>query len=149
MSCRTPVAYAHTHGIVAPMDDSWWQWVCLVTGNAGPDPIEAKTGISSAAISRWNPEVKGYSPHPKADTVVKFARRYKVSPLTALVKAGYITQEEAGQSPDPDYDAISVDTLLGLLRRKTAASEELDHLSELRDFDAPPDDRLKKRDESP
>lgn len=47
-------------------------------------------GTSPATVNRWR---KGA--HPDADKVVTFCRAYGENPVIGLVRAGYITEDEA------------------------------------------------------
>ena len=72
-------------------------WAEFLTAVAGPDAPTANqseiarvAGVSTATVSRW---VSGDS-RPKAEQVIGVARAYDVSPLLALVAAGYLEQAE-------------------------------------------------------
>lgn len=72
-------------------------WAEFLTAVAGPDAPTANqseiarvAGVSTATVSRW---VSGDS-RPKAEQVIGVARAYNVSPLLALVAAGYLEQSE-------------------------------------------------------
>jgi transcriptional regulator with XRE-family HTH domain len=72
-------------------------WADFLSAVAGPDAPTANqseiarvAGVSTATVSRW---VSG-DVRPKAEQVIGVARAYSVSPLLALVAAGYLEQEE-------------------------------------------------------
>lgn len=72
-------------------------WAEFLTAVAGPDAPTANqseiarvAGVSTATVSRW---VSGDA-RPKAEQVIGVARAYSVSPLLALVAAGYLEEYE-------------------------------------------------------
>ena len=93
-------------------------WAEFLTAVAGPDAPTANqseiarvAGVSTATVSRW---VSGDS-RPKAEQVIGVARAYNVSPLLALVAAGYLEQSEVeGELDVPRALAIGEFTELEL-----------------------------------
>lgn len=93
-------------------------WAEFLTAVAGPDAPTANqseiarvAGVSTATVSRW---VSGDS-RPKAEQVIGVARAYNVSPLLALVAAGYLEQAEVeGELDVPRALAIGEFTELEL-----------------------------------
>jgi hypothetical protein len=61
-------------------------------------------GTSPASVNRWRKGVR-----PDAEKVVTFCRVYKENPVIGLIRAGYITEEEARTYPQ---DAKSTEQLL-------------------------------------
>ncbi|MDX1890230.1 helix-turn-helix transcriptional regulator [Mycolicibacterium sp. 050158] len=107
------------------VESTWWQYVLTVTGGAAQKDIAATTGIDQSSISRWQ---RGNS-RPRAEAAVAFARGYRRSPVEALVAAGFLTMGEIGvvdlTTVTGDLAGVSVDSLLGELRRRlTAASSD-------------------------
>jgi transcriptional regulator with XRE-family HTH domain len=93
-------------------------WADFLTAVAGPNAptsnqseIARVAGVSTATVSRW---VSGDS-RPKAEQVIGVARAYNVSPLHALVAAGYLEQAEVeGEVEIPRALAIADYTELEL-----------------------------------
>jgi transcriptional regulator with XRE-family HTH domain len=75
-------------------------WPAFVSALAGRDTgqrIAERTGIAASNISRW---LSGQViPQPSHATA--FARAYDVHPLTALVAAGYVTEDELDTLLEP------------------------------------------------
>lgn len=76
---------------------TWADYVKAVSGDDSGRTVAALIGQSESAISRW----KNGTVVPEPRQAVAFARAYKRNPLEALVAAGYLSTEEAGQPVDP------------------------------------------------
>lgn len=73
----------------------------------------AKTKVDQSTISRWRNSGKP----GRVESVVAFARGYGISPLTALMEAGYITEIEARQRPARELplESVTDEQLVGLI----------------------------------
>lgn len=75
-------------------DNPWMTYLSALAGPAAPairqSDIAKAAGVDNGTVSRW---VSGKN-HPKAEQVIRVARAYKVSPLGALVAAGYLEEGE-------------------------------------------------------
>lgn len=92
---------------------TWWQYVQEVAGGSSQIEISKKTGISAAAVSRWQRAV------PQPDTAALFARTYQRPVLQAFVAAGFLTADEAAATITvPDIGQLSADDLLAEVRRR-------------------------------
>lgn len=85
--------------------ESWAQYVRRVTHTMTQTQAAEKAGITQTAIGRW---VRGETDAPRAESVVAFARSLNLPPVEALIAAGFITDDEAGQvihvrTPITDY----------------------------------------------
>lgn len=88
----------------------WWDYVLQnIEGSTMRDAAH-KAGFDQSTFTRWK---KGARPDP--DFVLKFARAFHLNVLEALVKAGFITDDEA--------KLRQVET--GGVRLRQAANEEL------------------------
>ena len=72
---------------------SWGDYVRRVSGNATQVQIAETLGMDQTSVSRW---LTGRIV-PRAETVITVARTYSRSPVEALIAAGYLTTDEAGQ----------------------------------------------------
>lgn len=70
----------------------WSTFVRRAAGAKSQLAIAQRAGIDQATISRWLSDAERV---PSAQSVVRFARAFNVSPLEALVAAGVITKAEA------------------------------------------------------
>jgi transcriptional regulator with XRE-family HTH domain len=76
---------------MAGMSEDWWDYVARIAGpDATQKDISTRTGIEQSSISRW----KLQRNTPNADTVIRFARCYDESPISALIAAGYLRWDE-------------------------------------------------------
>jgi transcriptional regulator with XRE-family HTH domain len=105
---------------------TWWRYVMTVTGNAAQKDIATATGIDQSSISRWQ---RGTNT-PRAEAVVALARVYGRSPVEALVAADYLSSTELGvvelTTLTGDLTRVSIDSLLGELRRRVLAAHPED-----------------------
>lgn len=103
------------------MTDEWWKYVQKISHKAGPAKIAEQTKIPGPTISRWDPTSKGGPATPKPDNVVRFAHAYEVSPLEALLHAGYgINRDDLRLPVGSDWsidDAPDADVIDLLVRR--------------------------------
>ncbi|BAF54916.1 hypothetical protein cgR_1921 [Corynebacterium glutamicum R] len=86
-----------------------------------------QTGISASNFTRWK---KGARADP--DFVVKIARAYNANVLDALVKADFITEDEAKLtevSPTLDLTKVSGEDLMNEVERRIEALRYLDSLA--------------------
>jgi transcriptional regulator with XRE-family HTH domain len=94
-----------------------------VSGNAAQKEIATATGIDQSSISRWQ---RGTNT-PSAEAVVALARVYGRSPVEALVAAGYLSSSELGvvelTTLTGDLSGVSIDSLLGEVRRRVLAAD--------------------------
>lgn len=77
------------------MATPWWSYVERVGKGASQKVIAEESGVDAGALSRWK---TGQTPRPSAELAIQFARAYGRPPTEALVAAGFITEEEAGQA---------------------------------------------------
>lgn len=97
----------------------------LMNGQTAKEAAD-KTGISASNFTRWK---KGARADP--DFVVKIARAYNANVLDALVKADFITEDEAKLtevSPTLDLTKVSGEDLMNEVERRI---EALRYLSKL------------------
>lgn len=75
---------------------TWYEYVREIAGTEPHTTIGYKLGIAGTTVGRWkgNDPSRGEFPDPK--DVIKFAEVYEVSLKEAIVKAGYISEEELG-----------------------------------------------------
>ncbi|TIC78818.1 helix-turn-helix transcriptional regulator [Nocardioides sp. GY 10127] len=94
---------------------SWSAYVRQLMGDEPQKAVAARAGIEAPVISRW---LGGQSPRP--DGAARLARAYGRPVLEAFVAAGFLTEEEAGARPAaaPNYDALTNEQLLGLVRSR-------------------------------
>lgn len=69
--------------------ENWWEYVKRISDNAPAKAIAAAAGVDASQVTRWKEGQR-----PNADTAVAFARRYKVSPVVALIAADYLRVDE-------------------------------------------------------
>lgn len=70
-------------------------WPQYIDATRGTDPntvIASKVGVDPVTVGRW----RAGTHDPKPRQVVEYARAYGLSPLSALVAAGYLTEDEIG-----------------------------------------------------
>jgi len=67
-----------------------YEWLKSIGATESLREIASKTGLSHATLSRQINDGRFL-----IDTTIRLARAYGVSPVTALVKFGYLTAEEA------------------------------------------------------
>lgn len=101
---------------------SWSAYVRRITAGASQVEIAAATGVSAATISRWLSGAQGVD----AQQVVNVARAYGQPVLGALIEAGYVTPDEAGEVPiaTPALDQLTDDELLAELRARLTERKE-------------------------
>lgn len=73
----------------------WSEYVKMYSRGDKQGVIAEKIGAESSTVGRW---LKGQTPSPGAREAVEFARAYDRSPLEALIHAGYVRADEAGQA---------------------------------------------------
>lgn len=102
----------HSFASIRGMSDTnWSRYVRRTSDNASGSEIEKSTGIGQSTVSRWF--TNGTLPTPAH--AAKFAQAYEANVLEAFVAAGFLTEDEAGMPPRPDFDFYSmVDTDEGL-----------------------------------
>jgi transcriptional regulator with XRE-family HTH domain len=88
------VHHALLRSCIVHNDNAWLTYLAALTDPAAPairqTDIAKAAGVDNGTVSRW---VSGKN-HPKAEQVIRVARAYNVSPLGALVAAGYLQQDE-------------------------------------------------------
>ena len=93
---------------------NWWTYVTHTTGGASQTDIAKKVGISGSSITRWRDSA------PKPENVASFARAYSRPVLEAFVAAGFLSPEDANQTPAAAADptALSDSQLLEEIKRR-------------------------------
>lgn len=101
---------------------SWSAYIRRITAGASQVEIAAATGVSAATVSRWLSGAQGVD----AQQVVNVARAYGQPVLGALIEAGFVTPDEAGEVPaaTPALDQLSDDELLAELRARLTERRE-------------------------
>lgn len=101
-------------------DPSWLGFVLTIVGDATQGEIADRTGLTQATVSRWLSGKRA----PHAESVILFARGYRVNPVTALVAAGLLTAAEAEMPRNrvPSLDQVTTRSLLAELRRRDNAA---------------------------
>ncbi|TXH19370.1 MAG: XRE family transcriptional regulator [Mycobacterium sp.] len=72
----------------------WWEYVVRIAKTEVQKKMAADTGISETAFSRW----KNGTNKPEAPHVITFARAYGRPAVEALVAAGILSADDAGQA---------------------------------------------------
>jgi len=75
-----------------PVINSWSRYIASTCGSDLNTTIARKVGVDPVTISRW----RTGSHSPKPHQVVDYARAYGQSPISALIAAEYLTDNEAG-----------------------------------------------------
>lgn len=70
----------------------WSKYIDATSDGAYNSVIAEKCGVDPATVGRW----RTGAVDPKPRQVVAYARAYGQSPISALVAAGYLTEEEVG-----------------------------------------------------
>jgi transcriptional regulator with XRE-family HTH domain len=101
---------------------SWWKYVEQHKGDADQAQIAIWAGVAASTVSRW----KTGKMTPGPETAVAFARARGIPVLGALVAAGFLSAEEAGERPAglPDYSQLTNDELLELVRARMSEGGE-------------------------
>ena len=101
----------------------WSQYVARVVGRDRQIDVARKTGIDQTTISRWLNPVEGKSRRISSQAVAAFARGYDRPVLEAFVIAGFLTEEEAGMTPDvpPPLTEVSKAELIAELDRRMSS----------------------------
>ncbi|VEW13511.1 Uncharacterised protein [Brevibacterium casei] len=101
---------------------NWNDYVARVAEGETQATIAAKLGVSGPTVSRW----KKFGPRP--ENVSTFARAYGRPVLEAFVAAGYLTPEEAGETPTaaPSLASLTDDELVRELTRRLKKAGEDD-----------------------
>ena len=105
----------------------WWEYLESLMGGQTAKEAATLTGISASNFTRWK---QGARADP--DFVVKIARAYNVNVLEALVKADFITEEEAKLTevaPVLDLTKVSGADLMGEVERRVDMLRYLESLS--------------------
>ena len=94
----------------------WPAYVRAIGGDVNSD-IARRVGISQPSVSRW---FGGTIPDPT--TAARFARAYGRPVLEAFLAAGFLTLEDAGETPSvpPSLATLGDDDLLDEVRRRMA-----------------------------
>jgi transcriptional regulator with XRE-family HTH domain len=95
--------------------ETWPEYVRRIAGGMRQEQISALTGISQTTVSTW---LRGAPGLPRAESVIAFARGFKVAPVQALVAAGYLQTDEANvkaRTPLSEYEELE---LVDELRRR-------------------------------
>jgi hypothetical protein len=75
-----------------PEQTPWSRYIEATSGGALNTVIAAKVNVDPATLGRWR--TGAVAPGPRQ--VVDYARAYGLSPIGALIAAGYLTAEEVG-----------------------------------------------------
>lgn len=114
--------------IVRPVTTgTWGEWVKQQLDQRGWNYARAaaESGLPPSAISQW---VNRPQQEPSLANVRKLADALGIPILTALVAAGYITAEEAGQPPAPEVDPAKLTTMELLEEIRSRVADHLDDL---------------------
>jgi transcriptional regulator with XRE-family HTH domain len=111
---------ALTHYCVGMSEPGWWVYFRSTAGTEDGATIAQATGVTAPQVSRW----KSSKNRPSADSMARFARHYGRPPVEALVAAGYLTADEAGDAIEIErgLDTRSDDELIEEVRRRLAAA---------------------------
>lgn len=114
------------HVTSAPVTTGWANWVNKHLTQRGWRPADASraSGVSASIISRW---LDGQM-DPGIDNLRKFAEAVDVPILQAFVAAGYLSAEEAGQTPTAEPDPTAAPTLALIEEIRARISGHLDAL---------------------
>lgn len=125
--------------MIGPVNDvTWAEYVRAVIGDESGRAVAQLIGQSESAISRW--KTGAVVPEPRQ--AVAFARAFERNPIEALIAAGYLTAEEAGQSIDPPRplqlrEFTDLEIASEMLRRVEAGPGDHDTLTRPVDPDHP------------
>lgn len=89
--------------------ETWPEYVRRVAGGMRQEQISALTGISQTTVSTW---LRGAPGLPRAESVIAFARGFKVAPVEALYAAGYLHSDEVATKARTPLVEYSRDELL-------------------------------------
>src|SRR5690606_3535974 len=108
-----------TTASVSPV--SWQDYVRSHLQGRTQAAIAAQVDVSAGAVSRWLNGTQGVD----AGRAIRFARAMGDEPLTALIAAGYLTPQEAGQKPaaPPVLSALTDEQLLDEVRGRMRRGE--------------------------
>ena len=98
------------------MNETWPEYLRRISGGATQGQIAERIGIGRLSVCNW---LHGKT-RPKAETVILVARVYQRSPIEALLAAGYLEPDEAGQPLDvraSPQDLPAEELLAEILRR--------------------------------
>lgn len=76
---------------------TWSSYIDATAGGALNNAIADRIGVDPATIGRW----RTGAVDPKPRQVVAYARAFGLSPIQALIAAGYITHEEVDLPTGP------------------------------------------------
>lgn len=95
---------------------TWIRYVDAIAAGETKAAIAAKIGITPPSVGRWYSQ--GSLPDP--GTAATFARVYNRPVLEAFIAAGFLTSEEAGETPSapPTLATLDDDELLEEVRRR-------------------------------
>lgn len=79
----------------AYVQETWAEYVRRVTERVAQKDVAERTGVDQTGISRW---IRGKTKAPRAESVVSFARGLQLSPVEALIAAGYLDVAEAASA---------------------------------------------------
>lgn len=96
-------------------DMTWWMYVRKHCGGDTNTRIAELVGITPSSVGRWG---KGSKPDPSQ--AAAFARAYGRPVLEAFIAAGFLTPEEARETPSapPTLASLDDDELLAEVRRR-------------------------------
>lgn len=105
--------------------EAWFAYVHEVAATQGDITDEAigrRIKMTGPSVNRWQHSV------PKAESVARFARAYKVPVVEAFVAAGILTKEEANVQPEAPTDlaAIPTDALIEEVVRRLRLGDAAD-----------------------
>lgn len=90
---------------------TWATYVRTVTNDGKLRSIADRVGVHYTTVSGWLND--RYT--PDAETVIAFARAYDLDPMVALVRAGFLKEDEVDAS---DIKTVPMTALLAELSRR-------------------------------
>lgn len=93
---------------------TWWTYVQEHSKGATQLEIAKRVGVTQSAVGRWKKS------QPETSAVAQFARSYERPVLEAMIAAGHITAEDAGERPSapPSLASVRGSDLLDELERR-------------------------------
>jgi len=111
-------------------DNTFGAFIDATKGGDIDITIAEKTGVTPATVGRWR---KGTAA-PRPSQAVAYARAYKLSPFSALIAAGFLTEEEIGLPvtiPNSTLEDFSLGELAMEILRRTQASNVASNVSDM------------------
>lgn len=104
---------------------SWWEYVEHLMPSARQQDVAAAAGVTAPTVSRWSRREQGVDPRAAA----AFARANGRPVLEAFVAAGFLTSEEANETPTatPSLGSLTDEQLLHEVRRRMSHAAPTTH----------------------